>query len=225
MKTITLTVSNRPQYLKQFLYNLSKCEEIDKYKLIIGIEPLCKLSKQMCEDISFIDTELIYNKTVLGVKQNPYNLLCNVFEYSNFNIYLEEDTLVSNDVLLMSDYYYNNRLYEKYPILCLSNFESLDYINNVDEFEEMSTKKFTPFSWATVKNNWIENMSKWWNIENVGWDFNITSNLNYNLLLPVCSRCNHIGEYGVHMVPEYHVKTYALHSYYKGNPIKKFKIR
>ncbi len=223
-KTISLTVSKRPQYLKQFLTSLAQCKGLDEYRLVIGLEPLCSQSKALVEAIDFVEKEIVYNPASLGVKENPFHLLTHIFKTSDFNVYLEEDVLVSSDILLLANWYAESECLDRNPILCLSNFNTRDYTKDTDVMEYAGAGALTPFSWVTTQQFWSEFMAGWWFSSDKGWDFGITSNLPFLMVRPICSRCNHIGEIGVHMTPELHLKLYADKSYYQGPPIQEFRF-
>lgn len=221
-KTISLTVSNRPQYLKRFLTSLAQCKGIGDYRLVIGLEPSCSESRALVEAIDFVETEIVYNPMLLGVKENPFRLLEHVFALSDFNVYLEEDVLVSSDILLLANWYAKHECRDRNPILCLSNFNTTDYTKDTAVIEYAGPGALTPFSWVTTKQFWGEFMRGWWFSSDKGWDYGITSKMPFLMVRPLCSRCTHIGEIGIHMTSELHAKLYADKSYYMGTPVTEF---
>lgn len=181
----------------------------------------------MCESIDFVEIDIIYNDVTLGVTENPKALLNHIFNTSDFNVYLEEDIVVSPDVLLMANWYADHQKYEDYPILCLSNFDTVDYTKEPNIISSAHPLKFTPFAWATDKKYWETHMSKTWSTHSSGWDFAATKELldaGLTIAHPNCSRSNHIGVSGVHMTADYYNKTYVNKSYYQGTPIKDYEF-
>lgn len=182
----------------------------------------------MCESIDFMEKEIVYNTTRLGLRGNPFNLLNHAFKTSDFNVYLEEDVVVSPDILHLANWYFEQGLWKEYMMLCLSNYNTRDYAEDTDCLLHMGEEAFTPFSWAITKENWIAGPSQWWGAHKHGWDHGVGNGLresNNRLLFPYCSRCNHIGEVGWHMTPEYHAKGWGEKSYYQGDPVTQFKYK
>ena len=106
MKTLTLTVNNRPGYLRQLLDSLRR-NNVDGYDLLYcAVEPGCPEVLDVCKAIDFIPTHVHLNAERLGVRENPYQALRAVFDMgSDFNVYLEDDLLVSPDALDLANWY------------------------------------------------------------------------------------------------------------------------
>lgn len=221
MKTISLTVSNRPEYLKKFLDTLRKCHYINEYELIIGLEPICMESWRICKSIDFIPTKIIYNEKKLGVKENPYRLLNHIFQFSEFNIYLEEDIILSEDAISICEWYWNSKLYNEFVCLNLHNYWSLDPNANPKKVKIIPPEDFIAFGWAMDKLQWNNTFSKWWYLTGRGWDWVIRTCLSQNkktIIAPEFSRCNHIGEFGTHAGPKDMIE-FRKRPLYQGSPI------
>ncbi|MEK6832891.1 MAG: hypothetical protein AABY32_02495 [Nanoarchaeota archaeon] len=206
MKTITLTVHNRPDNLIKVLDNLKKNKLYD-FSLYIGLEPGNDECVKVCENINFIKTTIVRNIKVLGVRHNPYNILDCVFNLgSEINIYLEDDLEISPDICDLSIWYYKqlncNKIFNM-DILCLNLFSW----NNGDDPRCIMLKNngFCPWGMCITKYQW-DNYFKpiWFNdnhsLNGKGWDFSVQSLLNPKLFIayPYISRSNHVGIEGVH---------------------------
>jgi len=221
MKTITLTVSNRPHYLKRCLETLSKCVGIENYVLVIGLEPNCSSSREICESIDFIEKRIVYNQTNLGVTQNPFSTLEYVFSFSNYNVYLEEDVVVSPDILNLADWYFQSNLTEEYLAMALSIW-SIKGTESPFVVFPISPLLWMAFGWAMGKKEW-EYIKPFWFLED-SWDHSVRRKLeflNKKVLAPQYSRCNHIGEFGAHSTPRLQ-KSFDTVFYYQGDPITNF---
>jgi hypothetical protein len=208
MKTITITVSNRPFYLKRLIECLYNVSEINTYTVIFSLEPICEESKLLCETSQFKNKIILYNKNKLGVRDHPYTLLNQVFSYSDLNIYLEEDIIVSKDIIHLSNFYNEHNdhlllnLYNKNKI---GMFDE-DILDVQDKFINGNNIYFSPFAWITSKNHWNNHLSKWWYIDDKGWDFSVVTSMEQfkkRMLITSICRCNHIGEIGTHVTKEY----------------------
>lgn len=219
MKSITVTVTNRTKYLKRLLDTLSCVENIKNWNVFFSIEPNCENSITLIESYSVFNKTIIKRNEKLGILHHPYTLLSEVFIKSELNIYLEEDVIVSPDLINISDFYYTHS----------TNYVLLDFFNkfNRDNDENLifSVKDscidgknvfFTPFSWVTTRQNWNEYISNWWYLDtqhcNKGWDFSVVTGLVSNsksFLIPSTCRTNHIGDYGTHVNLEYNIKNHS----------------
>lgn len=216
MKTISITVSNRPNYLEQCLNSLYNVEGIDDYTVIFGIEPLCEKSFSLCDNSRFKKKIIYKNTQKLGIRDNPYILLNNVFQNSMVNIYLEEDVIVSPDIIYLSDFYYKK--YKDYILLNLFNksscaTESAHKIFKVTNgFVKNEEVIFSPFSWITTQKNWNNCLKNWWYENDCGWDFSLSSKLSESkkeFLVVGKTRSNHIGEVGTHVQPDYNKQHFS----------------
>ena len=101
MKTISVTVVGRPEFLTQFIECLRKVNKRNEYILYVAVEPTTNEVYDLIESIDFMEKKVIYNSKVLGVFDNPYHLLSTVFnDGAEYNIYLEEDLLFSQDIVV-----------------------------------------------------------------------------------------------------------------------------
>ena len=108
--TITLGVTNRTDYVKQCLKTLREAYEYtnpafqNRLKLLIACEPGDE-TRRICEDIDWIDKEVIMNDKKLGVRVNPYRILDYAFSVSDFNLHLEDDLVFSKDLFRLLEIY------------------------------------------------------------------------------------------------------------------------
>ncbi|NBO22945.1 hypothetical protein EBU94_06375, partial [bacterium] len=154
MKTISITVSNRPDYLEKCLNNLYEVRGIDDYTVVFGIEPLCQKSFEMCDNSKFKKKIIFKNVQKLGIRDNPFYLLNNIFKKSILNIYLEEDVIVSPDIIYIAEYYYKNatdyvllNLFNKSSCATESPHKIFKVVNGFIKDQEVI---FSPFSWITT---------------------------------------------------------------------------
>ena len=217
MKTITITGHNRPKYLKQVLDSLGENNLSEYSRLFCGLEPDCYDNYLVCKEVNFIQKEIRVNPEKFGVRKNPFELLKHAFESgSEFNVYLEDDSIISPDCLDMCNWFYNLR--NRDDFLCL-NF----YNYNSDETKPtlMTDKEdFCSLGFAVTKEAWAKYFEPYWNNEEYrisqgidldgigGWDWCIRAvmkGFNIPVLTPCFSRSMHIGrELGTHCSPECH---------------------
>lgn len=207
MKIITLPVATRPYYLKQLL-NTLKDNNLEGWKLYINSEPYEEVIK-VVRSINFIETNILINKTYLGVRQNPFNVIDRAFDAgAEYVVHLEDDLIISPDLLDLAMWYYES--FKDNPTKYL-NYGFFNYDSDTDLPDDIIevTDKFTGLGWSTFKECWY----KWfypnwfndqinrqvWGPQTVGWDWSMASIAKTEYLKslqPLCSRSNHIGRLG-----------------------------
>lgn len=228
MKTLSLTAFNRPQYLKQTLASLKVALQHVKYdKLFIQVDPKNGEVQYLCKQIDFIETDLVINKTRFGVRQNPYVLLTRVFDLnkSDFNVYLEEDMLLSPDALSFCDFYYENYK-DNQTFLCCNMYN----YNSTKEYpnELGLSSDFVALGVGMLPFQWTNYFQKYWFDENIrhemkvdeggigGWDWSIRAcmkKFHLKVLAPRLSRSKHLGEHGTYCDTECFNKMFRDHPY------------
>lgn len=215
-KTITITANDRPQYFEPMLQSLIR-NNLAGWDIFVAIEPSSFLDAQINLVNKYIpDATKIVNEKKLGVAGNPYNLLTEVFtkQNSEFNIYLEEDIIVSPDICQLADWYAS--VEHESACLCLCNIGKIevDEINNNSPHSCMfyGNSKMTHCGQGTgfsalgifiTKDSWFKNFEPFWFINQVwGWDWCVLRHLQatqQKIMLPYKTRSDHIGEWGTHV--------------------------
>lgn len=221
MKSVTITVHNRPEYFKQVLATLKACPFKEEYTLFIGLEPGCPQTVEIAQSIDWMPVQYRVNKVKLGVRKNPLELMTWAFSSGSImNVYLEEDTIVSPDILKLSNWYLENNPEDKYLALSYLNYEST--VPNIPPTQLVDSNRLTPlglcirvYSWKKwFAPNWMSDKQsrkvhgkQYW-----GWDWTMSAVLalsKLRTLTPLLSRTNHIGrENGTHATADFHDKTF-----------------
>lgn len=198
MKTISLTAYNRPDNLKQLLASLAKQNVLfHDYLLVIHIEPGNQEVIEMCREIDFVTTEIVINDQVLGIKQNTFNAISHAFSFNpDYNIYLEDDLVLSQDALNLAQWFYEQDDVEDYALLSLTNLNHGKDYCNVNRIDKpimwgfvMTPKQFKKYA----EPNWLNAAM---------WDYNVAYAIidsGIQCLQPEISRCTNTGDYGTHL--------------------------
>jgi len=227
MKSISITAFNRPRYLKKVLQSLSLNNLKGYDKIYCGIEPGNDEVFEICRKIDFIEPVIILNKTVIGIRRNPYELLNRLFEEgSEFNVYLEDDSELSPDAIELANYHYNNFKNDEYFCCCFHNYQSSkEHKSKLIEKQEFWAIGFSLFATAWkkwYKSYWFDDhIAKEFNIGGIGWDWSIRASIlkhKKQVLTPMFSRSMHIGRVGIHSSQEQYINQFS------GKPYCKSKI-
>ena len=237
--TITITAYNRPHYFEQLLFSLIQ-NNLDGWKIYIQVEPSHQ-AQQFIDITNKILQGKNYcievNKSVLGVRQNPFAVLKKAFESgSRINIYLEEDLLVSPDITRLADWYLN---LDHTNLMCLNlmlaGCSSSGFISSVDHPECLfETKCFNSLGFIITDKQWQYYFAPNWfrfpqfflNVygdQVDGWDLAmydyLLSNHDLKVLAPLFARANHNGQYGgAHCSEAFHEMAFGNLPIYQGQP-------
>jgi hypothetical protein len=210
MKTITLTVSGRPQYLRPMLASLEKNDLAGYEYLKINIEPGNEEVVDICNNIKFIPTKIQINASNFGVRLNPFEALKYVFmDGSDFNVYLEDDILLSPSAFKLANFHYREFANSEHVAAC--SFHNYQSRPDKDVVEMIS--EFVAIGFSLTKTSWKKYFRPYWfddgiaeeqQIGGIGWDWSIRAvikKFNLQVMTPFYSRTTHIGEVGTHCRP------------------------
>lgn len=205
MRTITMTLFNRPQYTKRVVDHLSKCKGIEKYHLIIFIDPGDSQVIDIASNIRFTTKEVHINKRIMGCNTNIYNAIDAGFKISDYNIHIEDDICPGKDMLQYFEFCDYRYTYDISVLtICAYHKQTCDgyYYDKV-----FRNPWFTPWGWATWKDRWDEIKPKWG--FRVPWDIHLKDSIRKDRfeIRPYLARTQNIGEHqGTHASPEVFIR-------------------
>jgi hypothetical protein len=98
-KVITLVLYNRPDYTRQVLDALRRCDGIEDYTLLPHIEPGNDCVLALVEAIDFAEVTITRNPVRLGIGRNTYLAWEHGARAADFFIHIEDDTVPARDCL------------------------------------------------------------------------------------------------------------------------------
>lgn len=217
MRTITLCAYRRPDYLSQVLDSLQVARvfapEYEISRVVIGIdgggeESVREIAERNAERSPF-KTEVISWPRHLGVSEHPRRLLQYAYTELNseFNLHLEDDTVLSPDALRLCAWYEQQITSgeRSFHLLCLHSLSrSYDRADCVRLRHD-----FGAWGWAADHMQWWNWLAPYWNHrreEPLGFDWSLTDTIQQRglkVVSPVLSRVRNIGrEGGEHQTPE-----------------------
>lgn len=167
LKVITMTVYNRPEYLKQVLKSLEKCYGVDEYLILPHIEPGNADVIAMMLNINFAECQCTINKKHLDCPRNTYEAIDHGFRSADFVIHLEDDTVPSRDTLKYFEYC--NRLYKNdRTVFTVSAYNRENYPKSKNEkmpslvlgSAVFKKRWFTPWGYGLWIDRWMEIKNK-----------------------------------------------------------------
>lgn len=200
--TITLTCSNRPDYLQQVVKSL---QDADKTKLDIMLLPSIDYNSPKVVDIvrsiSFLDKDTIIHNPKLGCNQNTLFSINRGINYgfSDCVLHLEDDTPITKDALQYFAYCFE-KYREEPKILSIGGYNKTEDLEENLIYETFSEKFFSAWGCGFWKHKWDIFVKHWTpSTQNYGmsWDSYINELLfvqkAYSQIRPKISRIQNIG--------------------------------
>jgi hypothetical protein len=198
MKTISISLYNRPDYTKSLFNFLDNCMGIDDYKIIITVEPVNDDVIELAKKFRPEQTSVYVNSRQLGCSPNIYKAINKAFEISDFNIHFEDDIMPSKDCLQYFDFC-NKEFKKDKSVLSVTGYSRG---NNNEPDKIYKDNWFFPWGWATWKGRWEIIKYNWPKDQ---WDVPTTELLLTNKMYqikPVVARTQNIGSEGGTFVPD-----------------------
>jgi hypothetical protein len=220
---MTMTAFKRPEYLENVLVNLANARAKADYKLYFGVEPASKEVLDVCNSVAFMPKHVHLNPKILGVRDNPYQLLKRTFDAGADGVlYLEDDLQITDDTVEMASWYFSHPDADRY--LCL-NLYNHDSSLSADPAALFGGDKFSALGMGITKHQWKTHFEPNWYADKRGWDFCFTNMISDGLkvLQPRISRSHHIGRFGgVHYRANMHDHLYVDNPIWTGKPVDYF---
>ena len=216
-----MTAANRAHYLQHVLVSLANNDNLDKFKLLFGLEPISFEVEKVCNDVNFMAVSVNKNTSIYGVRKNPYETLKAAFDSgAKYVLYLEDDVELSNDAVDLALWYFDKSTEEgfsdKYLCLNLYNHESL---GAGDPAAVIASEKFSALGMGITKEQWEKYFQPLWFTDPRGWDFCFSDAISKGLkvIQPEVSRSKHIGRFGgVHYRANMHDHLYINNQMWNG---------
>lgn len=188
--------------------------DIRGYEIFVRAEPGCPDCVTLVRE-ALPHAHIEVNRSRLGVRVNPYQVLLDAFlAGSQFNVYLEDDLILAPDAFFLADWFRKNA---RPDMLCL-NF--LNYESRADHPAALvlRTAAFNALGLCMTRSAWEAHFQpQWFRDEpgnpSTGWDWSIHRHLLVDSALftvqPLLSRSNHTGRYGTYCRPTFHDRTFS----------------
>lgn len=160
MKTLSVSLYNRPNYTQELFAHLDRCSDIDNYHIFICCEPGNDSVIKIAKSFRTNQTKVIINPTRYGCNLNIFQCFKIGFHYNDYHIHLEDDTIPAKDFLVYCEWcrhYFKNDpdIYSVCGYNKLKTDKEFDYSDPYSVIKKQNW--FTPWGWATWIDRW-ENM-------------------------------------------------------------------
>lgn len=209
MKTITVSLYNRPKYTKVLFDALNECQGIEDYKILVSIDPGCEIVQNLARSFRPDQTSVTVNQIRLGCNSNIFQSIARGFELSDYNIHFEDDTIPGKDCLKFFEWA-KDRYKNDDGVFTVCGYVNSD--NRTEHYMEKSTDSsmvrrrqwFTPWGWATWRDRFSE-MKRVWDFSgrNGSWDCTVNHVVRKDRyeIFPAVARTQNIGAENATHVP------------------------
>lgn len=226
-KTITIVTNNRPDYFARMYATLiPQFQDWDIY--VFSEPPATGILDVPPKDLPPRLRHII-NGRRMGVHLNPFNALWYAFndEKSDFNLHIEEDLLLSPDLVNMVDWYAVHAEEHPHAIALCPYAETTRPDTGADTL--FWVNGWTSMSYAMTAKNWRNFFVRHFFDDFRGWDWSLSvaiqKSIRYGVLCPYFSRVMHIGAQGEHVFPSQQEQLFGNKIYYQGPPITEHHVR
>lgn len=182
MKTISMTAYKRPAYEREVLLSLEKAKRPGWGWFRMNRDSFD------CER--------------LGVDANTLKAVSRAFEAgSDFNLHIEDDTVLSPDAIDLCDWFYSSPQRDDYVLLSLHSMSHEDAFARPLALYEAA--RFCPWGWAITRAMWERWILPEWGgkhrVDPKGWDWSVDLTVQRHglkVLKPSLSRTRNIGRDG-----------------------------
>ena len=207
MKTIVSTLYNRPDYMRQLLEALSRCDGVGEYTYWAFVDPSdqpgVKEQLEWARDEGFfLGMHCVFNEQRLGIRLNMQQALGKVFAQRERVIVLEDDCIPAPDTLRYFEWALDE--YEHDPVVfSITAYHRPSRAPLTHEQLAARAKRgcavarrrhwFHPWGWASWKDRWAK---VGWALPGVSWDKYILGYMQHNGLYeiyPAVPRVKNIG--------------------------------
>ena len=229
-KCVSIITNGRIEYYKKCVDSILRNKNLQEWDFFVFNEPHENIHLMNEQSLKLPNIHIYNNQYKFGCPMNTFQSIHHPIDNLNYDfvVKLEEDVIVSRDVLSVSQYYVNNYSEDK-SIACLSLANTNSDPKDPSVFRKMYT--LSPYAFVITKFHWnrILRDFNFFNDER-GWDFSVNRYIQGSVqkrcsIYPEYSRIKHIGEHGMHMMPEYEVNRELLNvSVYDGDAVESFTI-
>ena len=203
-KIITMSVYNRPDYTRQVMEALTKCEGIGEYQIIIHADGYNEEVRDVVMSFEKLKWSYFENGQRLGCSENIMNAVRHGFELSDYVIHVEDDIVLAPSALRWFEWA-GEKFKDNKDIFDISSFRK-EQTKEEDFYSYAIWRWFTPWGWATWKDR-FEVMDRIYKAPNSGkcWDevCNFEASLDKFEVIPRLARSRNIGERnGTHHTPQ-----------------------
>lgn len=222
MKTISIPTNDRPDYLRRVLSSISRADRCEDWVIAFSCEPNVEVRK-FITSLS-IPYYASFNSTRRGCWVNTFLAVDFAMSIgSDFNLYLEDDVVISPDALVLCDEFARQLNHKDVLVLRRPHDAQTDQIDRVTPVISGLFGDGFAFSremWPAIRAGWFsDKMAMWdWSVQ----EYLISRSLEIVQWRPCVNRSQNIGVQGTHTTHGTDPNHFS--PCYSGTPVKEFRF-
>ena len=192
MNSLTVTVCRRPDYTRQTLQALMKCDGIGDWNVSIFVDRQCEQTVGVVLQNRLQSWNVYGSDSPIGCNENVRRAFRHGLSVADYHVHLEDDTVPAKDAL--SFFSWASRFGSDPGVFCVSGFSRRG--GAVDE--AIRGHDYTAWGFAIWRDRWQEMEANWSPDTAVSWDTWMEWHVRQGreAIVPVASRIQNIGEFG-----------------------------
>lgn len=232
-KTITIAAYNRPGLLRLLLKSLKhQLHSLADYRLYIRIDAggeRFERVKQVALAVDFMDREVSYPEQNEGINMNTYKLMEWVFEEegADWNVYLEDDLLLSPDAFDLVEWYIKHSEEEEMGDIgayCLCRLRE-----SGDPEEVYLSRALVAWGFLMDRHQWETYAKPIWLEDEGMWDNRLANHIRsfegVHNVFPGLSRVTNTGRRGAHFTVQKYDQLMQHHVYNQERKAYDYRLR
>lgn len=199
MKTITIAVNDRPEYLQQVLASIKEAKGSERWTICLSLEP-CEEIRALIDRLK-IQAVVSCNMFKKGCDGNTFASAELAFSFgSEFNLYLEDDVVISKDALVMAEAF-RKRSADEPSVLCLRRWHEAQDLSKPVIITNAPGMGLLGNGFAYSMRWYRQFIRPWWfywspTLPGFGWDWSLSHGLDttgVRQYRPLVNRSQNIG--------------------------------
>jgi len=213
---ITITACDRLQNLRMLIQSLANQTHNtpSRFQLYIHVEPISKPVIEFCKTVKMFNCKLKVHETQQGVNKNTFSCMERALKHEGhlFNMYLEDDLMLSPDALCMYESYTERVLPANEAMLCLYTDEG-----NFERTTFFESRRMFGWGFVMHRDVYFKVARPVWCAGVSMWDNRVAQSVRehgMHNVFPNLSRVTNTGRQGVHFTPEQYDRMVGNHIYH-----------
>lgn len=192
MNSLTVTVCRRPEYTRQTLRALAKCDGIEGWDVSIFVDRQCEQTVGVAVQERLPAWNVYGSSGPIGCNENVRRAFIHGLSVADYHVHIEDDTVPARDALAF--FRWARKFGTDPTVFCVCGFSRRG--GAIDEATR--GQDYTAWGFATWRDRWQEMNSNWSADPAVSWDTWMEWHVRKGRLAitPLASRIQNIGEFG-----------------------------
>jgi hypothetical protein len=191
VNSVSVTVCRRPEYTRQTLKALKRCDGVNSWEVAVFVDRQCEETLSLVVEEALPCWMVAFSESPIGCNENVRKAFEHGFSLSGYHVHLEDDTVPSRDALAF--FLWGRQFGKDAGVFCVNAYSKRG--GRVDGARQ--GQDITAWGIATWRDRWDEMRSNWSSDQGIAWDTWLDRHVRNgrDTITPDCSRIQNIGEH------------------------------